>query len=145
MSCWVRYYFYAPVGGTQIGVAVSNSSSGPFTDPLDKPLIEKGRDKNAGDEPIDPFVFVDADGQAYMYFGTRVPKVVRLKPDMITTDGAIENVRINPSQKTYGEAPWLHKYNGLYYFCFSTGWPGQIVYPTGRSPLGPFTCGGVSG
>ena len=56
-----RYYFYAPVGGTQIGVAVSNLPTGPFTDPLGKPLIEKGRDENVGDEPIDPFVFIDDD------------------------------------------------------------------------------------
>lgn len=27
----------------------------------------------------------------------------------------------------YGEAPFLHKRGGLYYFSFSTGWPGQIV------------------
>ena len=32
---------------------------------------------------------------------------------------------------------------GAYYFSFSTGWPGQIVYATGNSPLGPFTYKGV--
>lgn len=124
-------------------MAVSDSPTGPFTDPLDKPMIEKGRDENAGDGPIDPFVFIDDNGQIYMYFGTRVPKMVKLKPDMVTTDGPIKNVKIALGKKTYGEAPWLHKHNGVYYFSFSTGWPGQIVYAVGKSPLGPFTYGGV--
>jgi len=138
-----KYYFYAPVGGTQIGVAVSHSPTGPFADPIGRPLIDKARDANAGDEPIDPFVFVDDDGQGYLYFGTRVPKVVRLKEDMVTTDGPILDVEIDLGDKKYGEAPWLHERDGIYYFTFSTGWPGQIVHATGDSPLGPFTYRGV--
>jgi beta-xylosidase len=143
-----KYYFYAPVGGDKIGVAVSDRPDGGFADARSDALVDRTRDANAGDEPIDPAVFVDKDGQAYMYFGTRVPKVVKLKADMVTLDGPIENVVIrdapaaNPRKK-YGEAPFLHERNGVYYFSFSTGWPGQIVYATGASPLGPFTYRGV--
>jgi beta-xylosidase len=144
-----KYYFYAPVGGDKIGVAVSDRPDGGFVDARTDALVDKARDPNAGDEPIDPAVFVDKDGQAYMYFGTRVPKVVKLKSDMITLDGPILNVPLEglptatDQWKKYGEAPFLHERNGVYYFTFSTGWPGQIIYATGKSPLGPFTYGGV--
>jgi len=143
-----KYYFYAPIGGDKIGVAVSDRPDGGFIDARKDALVDKARDKNAGAEPIDPAVFVDKDGQAYMYFGTRVPKVVRLTADMINMAGDILDVQIvgwpaSDAKKKYGEAPFLHEHNGVYYFSFSTGWPGQIVYATGTSPLGPFTYRGV--
>ncbi|MFG6442583.1 family 43 glycosylhydrolase [Roseateles sp. LKC17W] len=141
-----RYYFYAPVGGDRIGVAVSDRPDGGFVDARGDALVDKARDANAGDEPIDPAVFVDKDGHAYLYFGTRVPKVVRLQADMKTLDGAIRNVEIHglpDPKKTYGEAPFLHERGGIYYFSFSSGWPGQILYATGSSPLGPFQYRGV--
>jgi beta-xylosidase len=143
-----KYYFYAPVGGDKIGVAVADNPRGPFTDARGDALVDKARDANAGDEPIDPAVYVDGAGQAYMYFGTRVPKVVKLKADMVTLDGPILDVKIEglpptDPKKMYGEAPFLHKRAKRYYFTFSTGWPGQIVYATGESPLGPFTYRGV--
>ncbi|MEO6278775.1 family 43 glycosylhydrolase [Roseateles sp.] len=141
-----KYFFYAPVGGDKIGVAVSARPDGGFVDARTDALVDKARDANAGDEPIDPAVFVDKAGQAYLYFGTRVPKVVKLKADMASLDGPIHNVQIQglaEHKKTYGEAPFLHERGGLYYFTFSTGWPGQIVYATGTSPLGPFTYRGL--
>ncbi len=143
-----RYYFYAPIGGDTIGVAVADKPAGPFRDARRDPLIDKARDANAGAEPIDPAVFVDDDGLAYLYFGTRVPKVVRLNPDMISTKGPILDVAVTgwpkaDPKKAYGEAPYLHKHGGIYYFSFSTGWPGQIVYATAKSPMGPFTYRGV--
>ncbi|MEU5259800.1 family 43 glycosylhydrolase [Amycolatopsis sp. NPDC021455] len=136
------YYFYAPVDRTKIGVARSTSPVTGFADARGTALIEKGRDANTGEEPIDPAVFVDDDGQAYLYFGTRTPKAVRLNRDMISTSGAIQNVTITGAT-TYGEAPHMHKRNGIYYFSYSTGWPGQIHYATATSPLGPFTYRGV--
>jgi beta-xylosidase len=143
-----KYYFYAPVGGDRIGVAVSDRPDGGFVDARKDALVDRARDVNAGDEPIDPAVFIDKNGQAYMYFGTRVPKVVKLKPDMISLDGPIRIVDIeglpaSDSKKKYGEAPFMHEHNGVYYFTFSSGWPGQILYATGPSPMGPFTYRGV--
>jgi beta-xylosidase len=143
-----KYFFYAPVGGDTIGVAVASAPQGPFKDARTGPLVDKKRDANAGDEPIDPAVLIDDDGQAYMLFGTRVPKIVKLKADMINLDGPIENIVIqglpaSDPKKVYGEAPFLHKRNGLYYLSFSTGWPGQIVYATSKKPMGPFTYRGV--
>jgi len=143
-----RYYFYAPVGGDKIGVAVSRKPEGPFIDARTDALVDKARDANAGAEPIDPAVLIDDDGQAYLVFGTRVPKMVKLKADMTETDGPIRDVEIDgfpaddPKVK-YGEAPFLNKHDGLYYFSFSTGWPGQIVYATAKAPEGPYTYQGV--
>jgi beta-xylosidase len=143
-----KFYFFAPVGGKQIGVAVSDKPNSGFKDPLGKPLVETPRDQNAGAEPIDPMVFVDKDGQSYLYFGTRIPKVVKLKQNMLDLDGQIQDIIIEgfpetDKKKKYGEAPYLHEHNGVYYFTFSTGWPGQIVYATGNNPMGPFTYRGV--
>ncbi|MBW8733662.1 MAG: family 43 glycosylhydrolase [Asticcacaulis sp.] len=143
-----KYYFYAPVGGDKIGVAVSDRPDGGFVDAIGDALIDKARDANAGAEPIDPAVLIDRDGKAYLVFGTRVPKIVKLKPDMIHTDGPIEDLVVtgfptDDPKKKYGEAPFLHKHKGLYYFSFSTGWPGQIVYATSTSPMGPYAYRGV--
>lgn len=137
-----RYYLYLPVDRTKIGVAVSSSPTGPFTDARGSALVDKARDANTGDEPIDPMIFTDDDGSSYMYFGTRTPKVVRLGADMASTAGPITDVGVTGATK-YGEAPHLHKVGGTYYFSYSTGWPGQIHYATGSSPLGPFTYRGV--
>ncbi len=41
------------------------------------------------------------------------------------------------------EASWIHKYNGLYYFSYSTGDSHLLCYATGTSPYGPFTYQGV--
>lgn len=137
------YYLYLPVDRTKIGVAKAKSPAGPFTDAIGKPLIDKARDINVGDEPIDPEIYVDGDGQAYMYFGTRKPKVVKLNRDMTSLAGPIQDVTITDAKVPYGEAPWLHKRGGIYYFSYSTGWPGQIAYATGASPLGPFKQRGI--
>lgn len=138
-----KYYLYLPVDRTKIGVAVASSPTGPFADAIGMPLVDKARDFNVGDEPIDPEIFIDRDGQAYMYFGTRKPKVVKLGRDMVSLAGPIQNIQISNAKVPYGEAPWLHERNGLYYFSYSTGWPGQIAYATATSPLGPFTQRGV--
>jgi hypothetical protein len=41
--------------------------------------------------------------------------------------------------RRFFEASWLHKYNGVYYFSYSTGDTHFIAYATGESPTGPFT------
>jgi beta-xylosidase len=138
-----NYYLYLPVDRTRIGVARSTSPTGGFSDPRGNPLIERGRDANTGDEPIDPAAFVDDNGQAYLYFGgARTPRVVRLNSDMISTSGSIQNVTVNGGS-AFAEAGHMHKRNGLYYYSYSTGWPGQIAYATASNPLGPFTYRGV--
>lgn len=131
-----KYYFYFPAGG-QIGVAVSDSPTGPFKDALDQPLIRKGE---AGIQYcIDPCIFIDDDGQAYLYFGGgRKLGVVKLKADMVTRDGPIQVL----DMPEYYEGIWVHKRNGVYYASYPTRPPKHnanvMVYSMAKSPAGPF-------
>jgi hypothetical protein len=43
------------------------------------------------------------------------------------------------NDRRFFEAAWLHKYNGKYYFSYSTGDTHFICYAIGESPYGPFT------
>jgi beta-xylosidase len=107
-----KFYFYFPADD-QIGVAISDSPTGPFKDALGKPLIARNE---AGIRSIDPAVFIDDDGQAYLYFGNSSGRlgVVKLKSDMITRDGPIQVLDV----PNYHEGIWVHKRNGLYYFSY---------------------------
>lgn len=143
-----KYYFYFPVERSKIGVAVSSTPIGPFKDALNKPLIDNtGQDAKIGSEPIDPAVFVDDDGSAYMYFGCRQLRMVKLKKDMVNIEGDVQTIQIkgNEGDKEgeggfFAEAPWMFKRNGVYYFVYSNGWSNHstLVYATGKSPTGPF-------
>ena len=131
-----KYYFYFSAE-QQIGVAVSDKPIGPFTDPLGKPLIPRG----AYDcQAIDPMVFIDDDGSAYLYFGQGNCNVVKLNKDMISFDST-KVKRITP--KGYNEGTFMLKRNGVYYLMwssFDTRDPRYCVnYATGPSPTGPFT------
>lgn len=146
-----RYYFYYPVERSKIGVAVSDTPTGPFTDTLGQPLIDN-TDQVAliGKEPIDPAILID-NGTAYMYFGCRELRVVKLKESMIEVDGAVMQLEIKGTENDqenfggyYGEGPWVFKRNDLYYFLYSNGWgkKSTLVYATATHPLGPFTFAG---
>jgi beta-xylosidase len=137
-----KYYFYFPADD-QIGVAVGPSPTGPFKDALGRPLI--ARDEAPGVRSIDPNIFLDDDGQAYLYWGNDHGKVavVKLKPDMITRDGALQVLKL----PNYHEGIWVHKRNGLYYFSYPSD-KGDMVanlmeYSIAKSPLGPFEYKGV--
>lgn len=45
--------------------------------------------------------------------------------------------------RRFFEAAWLHKYNGKYYFSYSTGDTHLLAYAIGDSPSGPFTWAGT--
>ena len=146
-----KFYMYCPIHGNGIGVLVSDSPYGPFKDPLNKPLVwqkEHWYD-------IDPTVFIDDDGQAYMYWGNPNVYYVKLNEDMISYKGDIVSVPMtvesfgkregNPERATlYEEGPWLYKRNGLYYLLFAAGpIPEHLGYATSNSPTGPWKYGGV--
>lgn len=127
-----KFYFYAPLHGKGIGVLVSDTPYGPFKDPLGKALVSA--------DPwtyIDPSPFIDADGQAYLYFGNPDAYYVKLNADMISYSGPITKV---PKISTYQEGPWIYKRGSLYYLAFaSTCCPEGIGYATAPSPTGPWT------
>ena len=47
------------------------------------------------------------------------------------------------NKRRFFEASWVHKYNGKYYFSYSTGDTHFICYAIGDSPYGPFTYKGI--
>lgn len=173
-----RYYLYFPAKDKQdvfrIGVATSTSPAGPF----------KAEPKAiAGSFSIDPAVFIDDDGQAYMYFGgiwggqlqrwstgtyetngsktdlkkddepAISPRVAKMNKDMLRFDEPVKEITILDEQgnpllgkdhnRRFFEASWMHKYDGKYYFSYSTGDTHFICYATGDNPYGPFTYQGV--
>lgn len=128
-----KFYMYCPIHGNGIGVLVSDSPYGPFKDPLGKPLVWQ---KEHWDD-IDPTVFIDEDGQAYMYWGNPNCYYVKLNEDMISYSGDI--VKLKETPEYYQEGPWFYKRNGHYYLAFaSTCCPEGIGYAMSDSPTGPW-------
>lgn len=127
-----KYYMYCPIHGHGIGVLVSDSPYGPFVDPIGKPLVwqkEHWYD-------IDPTVWIDDDGQAYMYWGNPILYHVKLNEDMISYSGDIIE---HPHIEDYQEGPWFYKRNDNYYLAFaSTCCPEGIGYAMSKGPEGPW-------
>ena len=127
-----KWYMYCPIHGNGIGVLVSNSPFGPFKDPLGKPLVWQ---KDHWDD-IDPTVWIDDDGQAYLYWGNPDLYMVRLNEDMISTSGEIVK---HPKIKDYQEGPWFYKHDKHYYMAFaSTCCPEGIGYAMSDKAEGPW-------
>ncbi|WP_374756309.1 glycoside hydrolase family 43 protein [Dyadobacter psychrotolerans] len=173
------YLLYFPAkdkeGIFRIGVATSKSPTGPFkAEP--KPI--------AGSYSIDPAVFTDTDGKAYMYLGgiwggqlqrwhtgtykkalmtdlgkghenepALGAKVAVMKDNMLSFGEPLRDVQIldengkpllaSDTNRRFFEGAWMHKYNGKYYFSYSTGDTHLLCYAEGNSPYGPFTYKGV--
>ncbi|CEJ57576.1 Putative Beta-1,4-xylosidase [Penicillium brasilianum] len=184
-----KYYLVFPArdkeGIFRIGVAVSDSPTGPFV-PEENYI--------PGSYSIDPAVFVDEDEKAYLYFGglwggqlqcweksdsevkegdqmnglvfnasksgpqepcgagvpALCPRVGQLSDDMLTFVSPPRELQIlapetgepiaaDDHDRRFFEAAWMHRYNGKYYFSYSTGDSHYLVYATGSSPFGPFT------
>ncbi|MFF7043030.1 family 43 glycosylhydrolase [Streptomyces massasporeus] len=131
------YYFYF-CAEQQIGVAVADSPAGPFKDALGKPLVAKGGSLKG--QMIDPAVFTDDDGQAYLYWGNGHGYVVPLDDDMVSFD-ASKVKDITPDN--FREGSFVIKRKGTYYFMWSEDDTRSenyhVAYATGPSPLGPWT------
>jgi hypothetical protein len=93
-----KYFYYLPVnqknGGNAIGVAVSDSPTGPFKDALGAPLL-------TGYGFIDPTVFIDDDGQAYLYWGNPNLWYVKLNPDMLSYDLKVGVVKVPLTKESF--------------------------------------------
>lgn len=166
-----KYYLFFPAKTKEnifkIGVAISNSPSGPFT---------AQPEAIRGSYSIDPAVFEDEDGAYYMYFGgiwggqlqkyrnnqydekheepgtdepALLPIIARLTDDLTEFAESPKTVEIldeagnlllaGDNDRRFFEASWVHKYNGKYYFSYSTGDTHFICYAIGDNPYGPFT------
>ncbi|MDA3930541.1 MAG: glycoside hydrolase family 43 protein [Prolixibacteraceae bacterium] len=137
-----KFYLYfctehKTIAGKAVGVAVSDNPTGPFEDALGKALITNNQTTGIDSywDDIDPTVFIDDDNQAYLYWGNSACYFVKLKENMIETEGDIQVVNL-PS---FTEAPYIHKYKNTYYLSYAYGWPEKIAYATSTSITGPWT------
>ena len=156
-DCWAsqcverngKWYWYvtATIKGEAypgIGVAVADHPAGPYKDPIRKPLV-KGWFK------IDPTVFIDDSGQAYLYYGNNNLWYVKLNKSMTSFTGSEVSVDVK-NEKAFGphkndkgdpnfeEASWLYKRNGKYYLEYAAGGvPEHWAYSTADKPTGPWT------
>jgi len=80
-------------------------------------------------------------------------KIAKLSADMKEFDGEVKDILILDKEgktllggdhdRRFFEGSWMHKYNGKYYFSYSTGDTHKLVYAIGDSPYGPFTYQGI--
>lgn len=151
----------------QIGVAISDSPIGPFIpEPeaiegsysIDPAVFEdedgkyymyfggiwggqlqKYRDNEyaeSNEEPLDnesalgPIVALLSDDMKQF---AEIPKEIQI----LDINGKL--LSAGDKERRFFEASWMHKYNGKYYFSYSTGDTHFICYATGDNPYGPFT------
>ena len=136
-----KYYLYYCLagGGDDEGVAVSSSPYGPF----------KNGKVMEGAKGIDPSVFIDDDGQAYLYWGQGYAKGAKLSKDILSIEGAVHDSLLTYETHFFNEGSSVRKRNGIYYFVYgSHSQHGEsncatLDYATSTSPLGPYTYRGV--
>ncbi|MGX7420638.1 family 43 glycosylhydrolase [Carnobacterium gallinarum] len=138
-----KYYFYFPHPSEEdwnaswkIGIAVSDS---PIENFKDAGYIEG----LGGFAMIDPAVFVDDDGRAYLYYGGGGHcEGGELSDDMLSLKTKMHEMR---GLVDFHEAAWVFKRNGLYYLTYSDNHHGNnhLRYAISENPLGPWEHKGI--
>ena len=138
-----KYYFYFPATpkdssygrGFTIGVAIADKPEGPYV-PQPAPI--------KGVQGIDPNVFIDKDGQAYLYWAEGNIYGAKLKENMIELASEPVVFKELPT-KGLKEGPYLFERNGIYYMTFPhvENKIERLEYTMGNDPLGPFNNRGV--
>ncbi|WP_242120503.1 family 43 glycosylhydrolase [Aestuariivivens sediminicola] len=142
-----KFYMYVSVG-SEIWVGVSKHPLGPWKNakPDNTPLIKGNMFPEY--HMIDAEVFIDDDGQVYLYWGSGLNWVnghcfvVKLKEDMISFNE--EDIKdITPPN--FFEAPFMLKKNNRYYLMYSDGKctteTYKVRYAIGEGPYGPWVEG----
>lgn len=138
-----KYYFYFPtfpkdttrIKGFTIGVAVASQPAGPYV-PQPEPILNVNG--------IDPNVFIDHDGQPYLYWSQRHIYGAKLKDNMLELDSEPVILRELPD-KGLKEGPYMFERNGIYYLTYPhvENKIERLEYAVGDNPLGPFKVTGV--
>ena len=141
-----KFYWYVTVShgtidGKAIGVAVSDSPTGPFKDALGKAIItnDMTMQTQISWDDIDPTVMIDDDGQAYLFWGNTVCHYAKLKENMVELDGPIQTIDL----PNFTEAPWIHKRKDWYYLSYAYQFPEKIAYAMSKSINGPWEYKGI--
>lgn len=142
-----KFYWYVTVEhkdipGKSIGVAVADSPVGPFKDVRGSALVTNDMTTEytkIGWDDIDPTVFIDDDGQAYLIWGNTQCYYAKLKENMTELDGPIVPVDL----PRFTEAPWIHKRGEWYYLSYASEFPEKICYAMSKSITGPWEYKGI--
>jgi beta-xylosidase len=141
-----KFYWYVAVEhgsikGKAIGVAVADNPLGPFKDAKGSAIItnDMTTDTKITWDDIDPTVYIDDDGQAYLYWGNTQCYYIKLKSNMIDQDGPIHKVDL----PNFTEAPWIHKHKDWYYLSYAYQFPEKIAYAMSRKITGPWEFKGI--
>ena len=149
-----KYYFYFSAHNPksnrkEIGVAVSDSPTGPFVDSGAPIITDADRPKEArGGQAIDVDVFQDPKtGKCYLYWGNGFMAGAELNADMLSvkkeTITHLTPKGGNLQTWAFREGAYVFYRKGTYYFMWSvddTGSPNyHVCYGTAKSPLGPIT------
>lgn len=153
----------------QIGVAISDSPVGPFVPEHEAIKGSYSIDPAVFEDEGDYYLYFGGiwGGQLQKYRNNLYdrqneepqvkepalgPRMARLRPDLKEFDEEVRELIIldengepltaGDNERRFFEAPWVHKYNGKYYFSYSTGDTHYICYAIGDSPYGPFKYGG---
>jgi len=141
-----KFYWYvavehATIKGKAIGVAVSDSPTGPFKDAIGAALITNDMTTEAkiSWDDIDPSVLIDDNGQAWLFWGNTTLHYVKLKQNMIEMDGPFQKIEL----PRFTEAPWIHKRKGWYYLSYAYEFPEKIAYAMSQKIDGPWEYKGI--
>ena len=141
-----KYYFYYPTiiqdttkywRGFGIGVAIADQPEGPYS--IEPEPIDKVRG-------IDPNVFIDDDGQAYLYWSAGHIYGAKLNENMLELDSdPIILTELPALDKGLKEGPYMIKRNGIYYLTYPhvEEKTERLEYAIGDDPLGPFEMKGA--
>lgn len=154
VACNNKFYYYVPVqkssGSMAIGVAVAVADNilGLYKEALGKPLVENNE--------IDPTMYIDDNGQAYLYWGNPGLWFAKLNQDMISISGGTVGVQLttadfgarrsgaNARATGYEEGPWIYTRGNLWCLVYAANcYSEDIRYSTGPSITGPWTYRGV--
>lgn len=150
-----KFWLYAAVEhdkthpGKAIGVAVADSPAGPFVDARGSALISNDMTPQGPHtwDDIDPTVYIEEDGTAWLIWGNANCYYAKLKPNMIELDGPIRQI---PLPK-FVEGPWIHKRGQTYYLVYASmdkavSNDELLSYATAPAITGPWTYRGeISG
>ncbi|GAA1647382.1 family 43 glycosylhydrolase [Actinoplanes couchii] len=155
-----RYFWYVPVSERDstasnkfaIGVAVSDSPTGPWTDHIGGPLISQRVPTANTIENIDPTILVEGS-RVFVYWGTFGQlRMLEFQADMKTPVGTQQTVT---GLTGFFEASWLFKRGNTYYLayagnnagptssCTPANYHACIAYATASAPTGPWTYRGT--
>lgn len=153
-------------GVFQIGVAVSDAPVGPFIaepEPIEGSYsidpavfadddgkyymyfggiwggqLQAYRNNKYNADFIEPLPHEVALGPKMAMLANDMKQLAETVKEIIITDENGDPLLAGDNDRRFFEASWMHKYNGKYYFSYSTGDTHFICYAVGDNPYGPF-------